>query len=287
MNRVDESRPGLVVSDWIFRPGLSPKERQQSGPAAAAAAAATSSETGDRLAEQEEPARVVFIAAGWAHSLAVTNHGAVFSWGCGVDGRLGHGSHANQFLPKQIRALAAPELPVVQVAAGYAHSLFRTRSGALFGCGYNKFGQVGLQIRSSGHDIGGVTLEDNGTSSAGLQAPSESLAPPGSEVAGAGAGGGRRGPKTLAVLVPLRIMGGIGHRPITHVSAGDNHSAAVSQPDLRGEAGPSRVYTWGLNLGNQCGLGRGCEHQETPQEVSLLAGATRLSAGAAHTALVM
>ena len=48
-------------------------------------------------------ARVVSIAAGFSHSIAVTSAGAVFTWGCGTFGRLGHGSHCDEYLPKQVR----------------------------------------------------------------------------------------------------------------------------------------------------------------------------------------
>ena len=34
--------------------------------------------------------RVVKVVAGGLHSLALTENGLVFSWGCGSDGRLGH-----------------------------------------------------------------------------------------------------------------------------------------------------------------------------------------------------
>ena len=46
--------------------------------------------------------RVVCIAAGFSHSIAVTAGGGVFTWGCGTHGRLGHGSHSDEFLPRQV-----------------------------------------------------------------------------------------------------------------------------------------------------------------------------------------
>ena len=49
--------------------------------------------------------RVVCIAAGFSHSLAVTACGGVFSWGCGTHGRLGHGSHCDEYLPRQVTLL--------------------------------------------------------------------------------------------------------------------------------------------------------------------------------------
>ena len=41
--------------------------------------------------------------AGCDHSIALTADGAVWSWGLGGDGRLGHGEDlSNQLLPKKI-----------------------------------------------------------------------------------------------------------------------------------------------------------------------------------------
>lgn len=51
---------------------------------------------------QDRGSRVVHIAAGHSHSMAVAEDGAVFSWGCGTFGRLGHGSHCDEYLPKQV-----------------------------------------------------------------------------------------------------------------------------------------------------------------------------------------
>jgi len=50
---------------------------------------------------------VVAVSAGLAHSLAVTADGAVFAWGGGEDGCLGHGEDlSNQLLPKKVEAWA-------------------------------------------------------------------------------------------------------------------------------------------------------------------------------------
>ena len=47
--------------------------------------------------------RVVAVSAGEDHSLAITADGAVWSWGAGGLGRLGHGEDlSDQMLPKKI-----------------------------------------------------------------------------------------------------------------------------------------------------------------------------------------
>ena len=77
--------------------------------------------------------RVVSVAAGSEHSLALAAEGALFSFGCGVDGQLGHGDTANQPQPKRVVALAKQR--VVSVAASDYHSLVLTAKGVLFSFG--------------------------------------------------------------------------------------------------------------------------------------------------------
>ena len=49
-----------------------------------------------------EGVRVVAVAAGVAHSMAVASDGSVFTWGYGGDGRLGHGDRENQLSPRRV-----------------------------------------------------------------------------------------------------------------------------------------------------------------------------------------
>ncbi|CAL1371836.1 unnamed protein product [Linum trigynum] len=51
--------------------------------------------------------KVVQIACGWRHTLAVTDQQNVFSWGRGTNGQLGHGESIDRNLPKLIEALSA------------------------------------------------------------------------------------------------------------------------------------------------------------------------------------
>ncbi|KAF1318915.1 Rcc1 domain containing protein, partial [Globisporangium splendens] len=72
---------------------------------------------------------VVDIAAGYQHGLAVTKHGAVFSWGKGERGQLGFGT-ANIKSPQEIIALKGKK--IVAVRAGFNHSSALTDDGELF-----------------------------------------------------------------------------------------------------------------------------------------------------------
>ena len=68
--------------------------------------------------------------------------GDVFSFGKGMDGRLGHGEEDwDQFRPKQVEALKGRN--VVQVSAGGYHSLVLTESGDVFSFGMGRYGRLG------------------------------------------------------------------------------------------------------------------------------------------------
>ena len=84
---------------------------------------------------------VASVAAGDYHSLAVTAEGALFSFGYGGFGQLGHGDTAHQWLPKRLAGLAKER--VASVAAGQDHSLALTVEGALFSFGRGTSGQLG------------------------------------------------------------------------------------------------------------------------------------------------
>ena len=85
--------------------------------------------------------RVVAVSAGTAVSLAITADGAVWSWGDGGLGKLGHGDAQIQLLPKKIEAFAGQR--VVAVSAGYNHSLSITADGAVFTWGKGEDGCLG------------------------------------------------------------------------------------------------------------------------------------------------
>ena len=79
--------------------------------------------------------RVVGVALGDGFTLAVTDAGAVFSFGSSRVGVLGHGSLDSQVLPRRIEALVKTGWRFVAVAAGYFHALALSEEGELYGWG--------------------------------------------------------------------------------------------------------------------------------------------------------
>jgi len=85
--------------------------------------------------------RVVAVSTGRDHSFAITADGAVWSWGYGYYGQLGHGDMQNQLLPKKVEAFAGQR--VVAVSAGTHHSLAFAANGAVFTWGKGMPGCLG------------------------------------------------------------------------------------------------------------------------------------------------
>ena len=93
--------------------------------------------------EAFEGARVVMLAAGSLHSAATTADGALFTWGHGRHGKLGHGDRHGRLQPTRI----APEIfagrSVVMAACGTGHTLALVDDGTAYSCGHAEFGQLG------------------------------------------------------------------------------------------------------------------------------------------------
>nr|XP_008109241.1 PREDICTED: probable E3 ubiquitin-protein ligase HERC6 [Anolis carolinensis] len=104
-------------------------------------------ELGDRLIPKTINAlskyKVIQVACGHDHSIALTNDGRIFSWGQNIHGQLGLGKDiSSQASPQQVSALDG--IPLAQVAAGGAHSFALSLSGVVYGWGRNNAHQLGL-----------------------------------------------------------------------------------------------------------------------------------------------
>jgi hypothetical protein len=87
--------------------------------------------------------KVIQIACGMFHSLALTQEGDLFSWGMGFEGQLG--------LTAQYKCVSSPRYvkfffnrPVKYIACGHNYSLCITYDNRLWGWGENTLGQLGL-----------------------------------------------------------------------------------------------------------------------------------------------
>ncbi|RAL38009.1 hypothetical protein DM860_000703 [Cuscuta australis] len=67
--------------------------------------------------------KIIKIAAGESHTLALTGDGSVYSWGRGMFGRLGTGSESDQTFPVRVEFFSSAAVRIVDIAAGAYHSL--------------------------------------------------------------------------------------------------------------------------------------------------------------------
>jgi alpha-tubulin suppressor-like RCC1 family protein len=86
------------------------------------------------------PPGTASVSCGLFHTAFLAG-GRVFVCGRGTGGRLGMGDEANAHAPVAVTSL--PD-DVEAISLGGLHSLFRTRSGELFACGFGGFGALGL-----------------------------------------------------------------------------------------------------------------------------------------------
>lgn len=95
------------------------------------------------------PGKIVHVAAGGAHVLALSADGQVYSWGFGQWGQLAHHNYAHFSPVSRVTAFDGARggygaLGVLDVAAGENHSMFLLGDGAtLVSTGANESGQLG------------------------------------------------------------------------------------------------------------------------------------------------
>ncbi len=215
---------------------------------------------------------VAAIAAGVAHTCAVTTAGAVHCWGQNNLGQLGDGSATNRSTPQPVTGLASG---VATIAAGQFHTCALTTAGAVQCWGHNVFGQLG----------------DGSTTSKTTPQPVSGLA---SGVASIAAGDYHTCALTTAGAVQCwgwnssRQLGDgsttnqSAPQPVTGLASGVAAIAAAgSHTCALTTAGA--VQCWGSNAVGQLGDGS-FTGKTTPHPVTgLTSGMAAIAAGSAHT----
>nr|XP_015199041.1 PREDICTED: RCC1 domain-containing protein 1 isoform X1 [Lepisosteus oculatus] len=165
------------------------------------------------------------LALGTEHAVLLTAAGAVYTWGSGSHGQLGHGGLDSQAEPQVVEALWG--LSMRDVAAGGWHSACISAGGDLYVWGWNDRGQLGLPSR-------GLRAEQQQRSSG----------------AGAGSGGMMREQDANSdVFISIQAFPALVDLPqgseVTRASCGSRHTAAV--------ACTGDLYTWGWGDYGQLG----------------------------------
>ncbi|KAL4709830.1 hypothetical protein ACJJTC_001284, partial [Scirpophaga incertulas] len=202
------------------------------------------------------------------HYLCCSSCGGVWSWGCGDDGRLGHGDTAPRDAPAAIHHLAHHE--VIKVVAGMACSAVITSRGALYTWGRGAQGRLGhgtiencltpQPVSFNAHNIERVIdIALGWGESQTLCCTWEGAV----QVFGDNEGGA---PKALTSLSVLRI---------SRLYTGEHWHAALTDS--------GHVYTWGKGDGYRLGHGN-LDTIKNPKLVEALQGirVIDLGVGASH-----
>ena len=92
---------------------------------------------------------ICIVACGRMFSLAVaSSRSAIFAWGCGDDGSLGHGDYKSYNTPKKIENFPLRD-KIVDVCCGSRHSLCQLSDGSAYTWGWGIYGQLGLGDRDN------------------------------------------------------------------------------------------------------------------------------------------
>ncbi|KAM3624607.1 uncharacterized protein V6R79_025462 [Siganus canaliculatus] len=87
--------------------------------------------------------RISQVMCGNQHCIALSRDGQLFTWGQNTSGQLGLGKgEPSKLFPHPLKSLAG--IPLAKITAGGDHSFALSLSGAVFGWGNNKAGQLGL-----------------------------------------------------------------------------------------------------------------------------------------------
>ncbi|KAL0488203.1 hypothetical protein AKO1_015341 [Acrasis kona] len=90
--------------------------------------------------------RILQMAGGGRHSLALTYDGRVFSFGDNAGGQCASKGKEAVQIPTLISSLS--NHTIIQISAGWNHSLFLTDKGTVYSCGTNDWGQLGREVQN-------------------------------------------------------------------------------------------------------------------------------------------
>eukprot|EP00960_Hanusia_phi_P059775 764283-Hanusia_phi.AAC.5 len=237
-----------------------------------------------------ETVKVVQIAAGEDHSVALTDRGEVFTWGRGLHGQLGHGDVSEVWYPFLVKGLQGKGIK--SVGCGYENTFAITGTGKVLAFGSAASGKLGNGDVDGG--IGGnvylpVLLKSLSKftiiQATGGKNFSLFLSNTGQIYSVGYAANGQLGiPLEEVEKLNLPYTGAI--QEVSHkgvliklVSCGDSHSLALSQDGV--------VYSWGSGMDWALGHG-GTEDTFTPKMVAMLEAdpCVSVAAGGYHSAAV-
>ncbi len=219
--------------------------------------------------------RAIAVTAGWGHTCAVREDGAVFCWGSNFAGQLGDGTTQERHTPVRVRNLGGQATAVV---AGNAHTCALLRDGSVRCWGINWTGQLGNgTTQNSSTPVRVVNLGGKAVALAAGNDHTCALLQDGSVRCWGDNSRGQLGDNTQTSRNrPVQVVN-LGGRAKS-ITAGTVHTCAVLTN--------GKVRCWGDNAYGQLGDGTTISRR-APVNVVGLGSVTAVAAGARHTCALL
>lgn len=201
------------------------------------------------------------IACGASHCLALSQSDVLYSWGCGLAGRLGHGNEEHYNMPKLVSKATSYHFD--KLSAGYCHSAAITKDLELYTWGDGAYGKLGHGNCCNEYEplhVVELTMCRIISVSCGVF---HTLCTSQSEKCYA-FGGGSQGKLGLDIIVdddsllPKKIIA-LDEYNIVDTAAGPYHSVALTDD--------GKLFTWGSNREGRLGIGSVKEVHMLPEAV--------------------
>ncbi len=231
--------------------------------------------------------KVVALAAGGYHVLALCSDGTVVAWGAGSQGQIGDGQPFNRSTPVAVKVTAGSSAlagkSVIAVAAGTAHSLALCSDGTLAAWGYNYHGELGINSLGDVYAPEAVNVAPGTSALAGKAVVgiaaggnhSLALCSDGT-VAGWGRNSiGQLGDNSMIdsqAPVAVNVTPGtsaLADKTVDAIAAGNSHSLALCSDGT--------VAAWGYHFFGQLGENSTEIHRPAPVAVNVEAGTSVLA----------
>ena len=216
---------------------------------------------------------IMQVAAGATHSLALATDGTIYAWGKNEYGQLGNDSTINSPIPVAVKTTGTSMdgKKIIQIHAGYEHSLALASDGTVYTWGRNNFGQLGKNDATDAHIP--ATVRTLGTPMAGKiivqlaagNSQSIALASDGTVYTWGWNQYGQLGNNSTinsSLPVIVKTTGTpLAGKMITQITSGGSPNSLVLAND-------GTMYTWGWNRYGQLGNGTTGMDAKTPVAVS-------------------